>query len=336
MSKMDEKKLTVTVCMLTWNGEKYLPMFLNSLLEQTFEDWELLVLDNASADKSVSLVSEYYPPAKIIRQKNNIGFAKGNNLLIKWSKSDFVLVVNQDVVLAKNYLEVLVNFMAKHPQAASVGSKLYYWDYDNNQMTETIDSFGLQIDRRRSVSDYGQGQNDRPIETQEVFGLSGAAVMYRRQALESIKYKIAEDDYEYFDEDFFAYKEDVDIAWRLRLWAWENWLVVGTKAYHHRSVAGRHSLKERSKNRGFANRLSYRNHLFLIYKNSFFADWLRDARFIFWYEFKKFMYLVIFERQSLLSVKDFFKYYSKMRKKRKYNMTNNQIKSDSMSKWFYQ
>lgn len=332
---MGEKKISVTVCLLTWNGEKYLPMFLNSLLEQTFEDWELLVLDNASADKSVSLVSEYYPPAKIIKQKNNIGFAKGNNLLIKWSKSDYVLVVNQDVVLAKNYLEVLVNFMTKHPKAASVGSKLYYWDYDNNIMTDTIDSFGLQIDRRRSVRDYAQGQADTSRETQEVFGLSGAAVMYRRKALESIKCRIQGDDYEYFDEDFFAYKEDVDIAWRLRLWAWENWLVSETKAYHHRSVASRESLKERSNNRGFANRLSYRNHFWLLQKNSFCKDNLHDWRFIFWYELKKFIYILIFERATLVACSDIFKYYSKMNKKRKYIMANNQIKREDINKWFY-
>jgi GT2 family glycosyltransferase len=332
---MLEKKISVTVCLLTWNGEKYLPMFLNSLLEQTFENWELLVLDNASADKSVSLVSEYYPPAKIIKQKNNIGFAKANNLLIKWSKSDYVLVVNQDVVLAKNYLEVLVNFMAKHPKAGSVGSKLYYWDYDSNIMSDIIDSFGLQIDRRRSICDFGQGQMDMPKDTQEVFGLSGAAVMYRRQALESIKYKIQSDDYEYFDEDFFAYKEDVDLAWRLRLWAWESWLVAETKAYHHRSVASRESLKERNKHRGFANRLSYRNHLWLLQKNSFFKDNLRDWRFIFWYEFKKLIYLLIFERVTLTAWSEIFKYYSRMNKKRKYIMTNNQIKREDINKWFY-
>ncbi len=334
MSKI-AKNISVTVCLLTWNGEKYLPMFLNSLLEQTFENWELLVLDNASADNSVAVVSEYYPPAKIIRQKQNVGFAKGNNLLIKWSKSDYVLVVNQDVVLDKNYLQVLVEFMAKHKQAASVAGKLYYWDYDNSLMTETVDSFGLKIDRRRAVVDYLQGQDNPPMETQEVFGLSGAVVMYRRQALESIKYRIQDDDYEYFDEDFFAYKEDVDIAWRLRLWAWENWLVADTRAYHHRSVASRQSLKKRSQNRGFVNKLSYRNQWWLLFKNSFVKDLIRDSRFILWYEFKKLIYLIIFERQTLTAWSDFFKYYSKMAKKRKYIMSNHQVKAESINKWFY-
>lgn len=335
MSNIGEKNLTVTVCLLTWNGEKYLPAFLNSLLEQTFKNWELLVLDNASADKSVAIINEYYPPAKIIRQKQNIGFAKGNNLLLKWSKSDYVLVVNQDIVLAKNYLQTLVDFLEKHTQAASCAGQLFYWDFDNHIFTDQADSFGLRIDRRRSIIDYLQGQIAPTLETQEVFGLSGAAVMYRRKALESVKYKIAADDYEYFDEDFFAYKEDVDLAWRLRLWSWENWLVSETRAYHDRTISQTKPAKDR-RLRGLANRLSYRNHIWLLYKNSFTQDILQDWRFILWYEFKKVIYLLIFERSTLLAWRDFFKYYAKMSKKRKYIMRNNQVKSESIKQWFYQ
>ena len=334
MSKIGEKNITVTVCLLTWNGEKYLPAFLNSLLEQTFTNWELLVLDNASIDKSVAIVNEYYPPAKIIRQKQNQGFAKGNNLLIKWSKSDYVLVVNQDVVLAKDYIQTLVDFLEKHQQVASAAGALYYWDFENHIMTDRVDSFGLKIDRRRAVVDWLQGQEGVSIETQEVFGLSGAVVMYRRKALESVKYPTHGDDFEYFDEDFFAYKEDVDLAWRLRLWSWENWLVTETKAYHDRTISTHKSSKDR-RLRGLANKLSYRNHIWMVYKNSFAKDLWRDWRFIFWYEFKKFIYLLVFERQSLAAWKDFFKYYAKMSKKRKYILTNCQAKQDSIKRWFY-
>lgn len=336
LKKDQENNIRVTVCLLTWNGEKYLPAFLNSLLEQTFKEWDLLVMDNASIDNSVALVQEYFPPAKIVRQKQNIGFAKGHNLLIKWSKSDFVLVVNQDIVLAKDYLQKLVAFMDKHPQAASVAGKLYYWDYDNHIFTDTIDSFGLRIDRRRAVSDYLQGQADEVFETQEVFGLSAACVLYRRKALESVKYKIQDDDYEYFDEDFFAYKEDVDLAWRFRLWNWENWILADTRAYHHRSLAKRQSLKERRKFHSLANKLSYRNHFYLLYKNSITKDILSDFWHIFWYEFKKFVYYLLFDRQTLQVFTDLFKMQNKMRRKRNFIMKGRQSSVESMKQWFYQ
>ena len=94
-----QDKKTLTICLLTFNSADYLPYLFKSLVEQTFTDWNLLVLDNASVDNSVALVKEYYPPAKVITQKQNLGFAKGHNLLINWSDSKYVLVLNPDLVL---------------------------------------------------------------------------------------------------------------------------------------------------------------------------------------------------------------------------------------------
>ena len=107
------KNPTVTISLLTWNGQEYLPWLLKSLSEQSFVDWELLVLDNASSDKSVDIIREYYPKARIINKKQNTGFARGHNLLINWSNSDYVLVLNQDVILEENYLRELVDFLEK-------------------------------------------------------------------------------------------------------------------------------------------------------------------------------------------------------------------------------
>lgn len=331
---MNKAKHKVTINLLTWNGAKYLPSLLHSLQAQTFTDWELLVLDNASYDNSVALVEEYWPPATIIRQKQNIGFARGHNLLIKWSKSDYVLVLNQDLILAPDYLEKLVNFLDKHKQAASVAGKLFYWDFDENKTTDQIDSFGLKIYRNRKVEDWLQGQNDRLIEDQEVFGLSGTATLYRRLSLESVAVPIANQDREYFDEDFFAYKEDIDLAWRLRLWSWQNWLLADTKAYHHRSLSSRQNLKDRRKYRGLANKFSYRNHFLLLYKNSWAKNYWHDWHLITWYELKKFFYLLIFETKTLVGLLEFFKLLPKMANKRRYIQKNCQQDFKDLSQWF--
>ena len=109
-----QKKPTVTISLLTWNGQKYLPWLLKSLSKQSFKDWELLVLDNASTDKSVDIIREYYPKARIVHQKQNIGFAKGHNLLINWSNSDYILVLNQDLILEPNYIRELVDFLQQN------------------------------------------------------------------------------------------------------------------------------------------------------------------------------------------------------------------------------
>jgi GT2 family glycosyltransferase len=319
---MDQVAHKVTISLLTWNGAKYLPVLLHSLQNQTFKDWELLVLDNASVDNSVALVEEYWPPATIIKQKQNIGFARGHNLLVKWSKSEYVLVLNQDVILDPDYIETLVNFLDKHPKVASVSGKIFYWDFEENKKTTQIDTLGLKMFHNRRVEDWLQGAEDRMIEDQEVFGLSAVAVLYRRAALESVRIPNASNDFEYFDEDFFSYKEDIDLAWRLRLWSWQNYLVSNTKAYHDRTLSNRQSLKVRRKYRGLANKLSYRNHFLLLYKNSFWKNYFKDWHLIFWYEFKKFIYLLIFERSTLVGIKEFFKLLPKISKKRKYIQKN--------------
>ncbi|MBT7553386.1 glycosyltransferase, partial [bacterium] len=144
----------ITISLLTWNGARYLPWLLKSLENQTYKDWELLVLDNASNDQSVATVKEYYPPAKVIQQKTNLGFAKGHNLLVSWSKSDYILFLNQDLMLAPNYLEDAIDFLDKNPNVASVSGKLLYWDFEQSNTTKIIDSFGLKINKNRKVIDW--------------------------------------------------------------------------------------------------------------------------------------------------------------------------------------
>lgn len=320
----------VTISLLTWNGEKYLPWLLNSLEAQTFKNWELLVLDNASQDNSVNIVSEHMPKAKIIKQKKNIGFSRGHNLLINWSNSDYVLILNQDVILEPDYLQKCVEFMEANQKAGSVSGKLLYWDFESAQKTNMIDSFGLKINRQRKVTDIDQGKEDYKLDNQEVFGVSATAALYRRRALETIKMS------EYFDEDLFAYKEDIDLAWRLRLFGWQNWLVAGALAYHHRSVSGVGNLKNRRQGKQMANKLSYRNHLLLIYKNDFLKNRLRDFWPICWYEFRKFCYILFFEINTLKGLSGYFKLLSKMRQKQKYIHKFTKITAEDIYQWISQ
>ena len=139
---------------------------------------------------------------------------------------------------------------------------------------------------------------------------------------------------QYFDEDFFSYKEDIDLAWRLRLFGWENWLISTTKAYHHRSISKNKNLKVDRQSRGLANKFSYRNHLMMIYKNSFYKNLFKDFFAIKWYEFKKFVYLLLFERSTLVGLKEYFNHIPKLAKKRKYIMKHRKIGADDMYKWF--
>ena len=212
--------------------------------------------------------------------------------------------------------------------------KLLYWDFEEGDKTSLIDSFGLSIDKRRKVVDLYQGKKDFKIGNTEIFGPTGAAPLYRRQALNTIA--IPSDDgqhQQYFDEDFFAYKEDIDLAWRLRLIGWEHWLVTSGTAYHHRTISSQNA-KERRKHSVIANKLSYRNHFMMLYKNSFYKNLFRDFFQIKWYEFKKIIYLLIFERKTLAGIGEYFKSIPKLAKKRKIAMKHRNVDAEDIYKWF--
>ena len=135
----------VIVSLVTYNSEQYLLDFFDSLRQQTFADWELLVVDNNSFDASVRIVREHFPNAKIICQKANIGFSRAHNLIINWSDSAYVLVVNPDIILEPDCIERLVQCLDAHDDVASAGGKLLYWDFEHHRKTTQIDTAGLRM-----------------------------------------------------------------------------------------------------------------------------------------------------------------------------------------------
>jgi len=322
----------VVVGLVTFNGEKYLPFCLDSLKRQTFRNFCLFVVDNNSQDGSVSFLRKHYPEAEIVQNKKNLGFSRAYNQIIHWTKSDYILCLNQDVILEPDFLEILVSFLDRHPQVGSLSGKIYRWDFEKNQKTKIIDTVGLKVFRNHRVIDEGQGKEDRGEYNQikEIFGPSAAVALYRRKALEDIKV-----DNEYFDEDFFAYKEDVDLAFRLRIAGWSSFFVPQAIAYHDRTTSQKGDIiKNRSLKSQFANYHSYRNHLLVILKNEFFSNLILCFPQIFWYEFKKFVYLLIFERKTLKGLVDILKLLPKVIKKRKIIKQKRKIKAKDLRKWF--
>lgn len=164
----------------------------------------------------------------------------------------------------------------------------------------------------------------------EVFGVSGALPMYRTAAIKSIMYKG-----EFFDEDFFSYKEDVDAAFRLRSAGWKACLVPSARAYHDRSAAGaadgnwRSVIRNRKAKSSIANYYSYRNHLLTLIKNERFGMFFRDAPFILWYELKKAIYLLLFEPRILIrGWRDIIRLLPRMFKKRRSIMRSRSHRPD--------
>ncbi|MFH2136612.1 MAG: glycosyltransferase family 2 protein [Patescibacteria group bacterium] len=331
--------MKVSINLVTWNGKKYLPYCLDAIAKQTYRDFSLFILDNGSSDGTVEYLKNSLLPVANCRlefNEKNVGFAAGHNQALRETESEYVLMLNQDIILEPDFLEKIVKFLDGRNDVAAVTGKLLHWDFLNNQKTDLIDSAGIKIFKNHRAIELGAGEMDLEewSTSREVFGVSGAAPVYRRSALNSVAI-----DGEVFDEDFFSYKEDVDLSYRLRLAGFRAWLMPTARAYHDRSarsIAKTDSAvaKSRKNKSAFVNYYSYKNHLFILFKDVPVGIWWRWGYRIKWYEFKKFIYLLIFEIGTLRSLGEFFKKFPKMWRKRRWIMKNKKVGIEEIKKWF--
>jgi GT2 family glycosyltransferase len=218
--------MKVAVNIVTFNSARDIAACLESLKGQTFTDFEIHIFDNASADDTLKII-EPFDVGYIMRSPINTGFCKAHNELARRFPSEYVLFLNPDTVLNSTFIQELVRALDARPDAASASGKLVRMD------GRTIDSTGIVMFREQRHLDRGAdqpdtGQFERP---EEIFGPSGAAAIYRRRALEETAING-----QYFDEDFFAYREDADLAWRCRLMGWTSLYVPAAVAQHRRRV----------------------------------------------------------------------------------------------------
>lgn len=343
MSKAPMSK--VSVHLVTWNSMRVLPDALDSLRAQSFSDFDLIVVDNASNDGSVDCVREKFPEATLLRNFRNLGFSHAHGQAIRMARKaspSFVLVMNPDIILMPDCLRKLVDGVEGYREIGSAAPKLLRVrpreeEHGDPVLTDVIDSAGLRLTRARRAVDVGSGEKDGPAfgERREVFGVSGALAFYRLEALDD-----AALDGEIFDEDFFAYKEDVDLAWRLRLLGWSAAYLPEAVAYHYRGAGGRERAsffemaEGRRRRSPEVNRLSTRNHLLMLAKNEDWTSALLHGVFLFPYEAVKFLFCLLFAPGTLPAYLDFFRLWPKMLGKRRRIMERRKTPPSEMRKWF--
>jgi len=220
----------VAVVIVSWNSEPFLRACLDSIRALRQPPAEVVVVDSGSADGSAALVREGYPEVALDVCEDNVGFCVANNRGIRATRSPFVLVLNPDTMLEPEFLEQLLPAF-DDPTVGLAAGKLLRFDH------KTIDTAGQRLSRARRPRDRGYGRPDRGQydRDEEVFGVCGAAALYRRQMLESI----ADPGEIYFDETFFAFGEDLDIAWRARKVGWRAVYRHRARGYHARGGSAR-------------------------------------------------------------------------------------------------
>ncbi len=213
----------VSIIIVNWNGEKFLPELFVSLKKQSFRDFEVVLVDNASSDGSKSLVkhlSQNSPfSIRMVELSTNRGFAGGNIEGLKYCSGNYIALLNNDTVADENWLAELVEAIDTHPDVGICASKLIVHG------TNIIDSAGDGYAKSLKGLKRGEGENSERFDQHEyVFGACGGAALYRREMIEEISF---------LDEDFFLIHEDTDFNFRAQLAGWKV-LYVPTAVVHHK------------------------------------------------------------------------------------------------------
>ncbi len=296
-----------------------------------------------------------------IRNSENIGFGAAHNQAIRMARGEFVLLLNSDAILAPSYIRNIIGLFEDQKTGSAQG-KLLRYDFEkdrlvekkeNNKKFRMIDAVGLKMLKNRRIICAGQGQLDKGQfeEEREIFGVDGAAPVYRKKALEDVKIPLmktcsAESGtqsslFEYFDEDFFMYKEDVDLAWRLRLAGWKAMYTPKAVAYHGRGSGESAAedyldiIRERRKIGRKAKYFSFRNQRLMQIKNDFpslllakhFSHFLAK-------EVGAWIYMAIFERFTWRVLRDLGRNIPLFLRKRKVVMDRKRVGAREMEKWF--
>ena len=210
----------VTVIIPNWNTQRWLPGCLDSLRAQTYQDFQILLVDNGSTDNSITFVKEHYPEVEILAFAENRGFAPAVNAGITHSHSEYVVLLNVDTVPYPEWLGSLVEVVEQSPpEVGGLASKMLSLEEPN-----LIDDAGNTFSWYGSACKRGQREPaEKYTQLEEVFSISGGASLYRRHFLEDVGY---------FDERFVSYLEDVDLGLRGRLLGYRYLYVPTAKVLH--------------------------------------------------------------------------------------------------------
>jgi GT2 family glycosyltransferase len=224
----------VSITIVTFNSGRFIAKCLDSIAAQTYRNLEVILIDNASSDATGEFLQRLSGPYKVTFNRENTGFAAAQNQAIAMSSGQFVLVLNPDVILTPDFI---ANLIAATDSKADVGTfcgKLLVLPPDLEiPSAPLIDSTGIFFTRQLRHLDRGSRRLDDGSynKTEYVFGATGAAALYRREMINHISI-----DGEFYDVDFFSYREDADVSWRAQLLGWKCLYVPDAVAYHVRSV----------------------------------------------------------------------------------------------------
>ncbi|HWE50438.1 MAG TPA: glycosyltransferase family 2 protein [Bryobacteraceae bacterium] len=316
----------VAVTIVTYNSGRFIKRCLESVLEQNYPLKEIIVIDNNSTDGTVDILEPFEDRCRVIYNQENIGFASAQNQAIALSSAEWILTLNPDVLLLQGFIEALVLAGNLDPKVGTVCGKLL-------TMTSTfdfepkVDSTGIyftpnlrHLDRGSLEVDNGHFRN-----YEYVFGATAAAALYRREMIDDITIGG-----EFFDADFFVYREDADVAWRAQLLGWKCLYAPYAKGYHVRNAlpGNRRALPPEINMHSVKNRflLRMKNISPDLYRRNFFSITARDVVVV--------ACCLLWEHTSLKAFPFLIRNWKSVMAKRREIMQRQRVDDQYMASWF--
>lgn len=319
----------VLITIVTYNSASHLEHCLESLQKLTFRDTAVAIWDNASTDGTLDILAKA-EQAGVSFCNRNVGFCAAHNRLIDSCDSEFVLVLNPDVFLDPEFVSTVVGALDSHPEAGWATGRLWRWQSappPSAGEKKVLDTTGIYFTPAQRHLDRGSGELDcgQYNSSEYVFGASGAAAFFRRKMLGELSV-----DGEYFDEAFFAYREDADLAWRAQWLGWKCLYVPQATGFHVRRVLP----ERRSILPAGINMHSFKNRFLMRVKNMDAGTYARFFLPITARDLAALAYVVLRERTSLKAIPLFFQALPRTFEARKALRRHRRVTPKELRGWF--
>src|SRR5256714_483047 len=322
------KKNLVSVTIVTYDSGRFIKRCLESVLAQKYPSLEIIVIDNNSTDGTIDILETFDDRCRVVYNDENVGFAAAQNQAIALAHGDWVLTLNPDVLLLPNFIQALVDAGQIDPKIGTVCGKLLTirasFDLPEKAL---VDSTGIYFTPMLRHLDRGSQEvdNGHYLNFEYVFGATAAAALYRRQMIEDISI-----DDEFFDPDFFVYREDADVAWRAQLLGWRCIYTPHARGYHVRNVlpGNRRALPPEINMHSVKNRFLMRikNMTGDLYWRNWFSITTRDAVVLFCCMFR--------EQSSLKAFWYVAQNWKRVMSKRREIMARKRVDDEYIANWF--
>jgi len=278
----------ISLIIPVFNSSKFIRACLDSIINQDYQDFEIILVNNGSKDNTLFLIKEFYPEVRVIDNRENLGACTARNKGIEIAGGEWILTLDCDTVLEKDFFKKLVEFADE--SEGDVGMfqpKILQMD------KKSIYSCGIYLSNLRRFYDIGRGRfnNGKFDKMRYVFGPCSAAALYKRQMLEEIK-----EDSGYFDKRFFFLVEDVDLAWRAQKKGWKAKFCPQAICYHFGNAS--------NFNRKIRQYLCFRNRYYLMIKNENIRNLCTKLPFLFFYDFPRVFSLLLTNAYSLKALRE--------------------------------